>query len=389
MVETPPFDDRRFRDVLGHLPSGVVAITAVAADGEPTGMVVGTFTSVSLDPPLVAFFVDQKSTSFPRMREAGVFCANILSARQEPICRALAARGGQKFVDVEWHPAESGAPILEGAVAWVDCDIDSVSEAGDHFIVIGRVRHLSISTPTIPLLFFQGGFGGFAPGSLALDSRAGLFDSLRTVERVRAGMEALALELGADCFAHALSGGNITVVAAAYAPRGSRTYPRVGFHIPLVPPWAEPFLAWAPAEQLAAWVHQLRQDSRGRYDVDAVYSNILEIREAGWAFTVRTAVEDDGGLLEALVRYGYTPAIERELADLIRSVGKHGDHSSLEELPAGAVRTLCAPVLDSNGQLALMLALHNLPTDLPAKHARTYLERLLELTASATPADPS
>lgn len=389
MIETTPFDGRRFRDVLGHLPSGVVAITAVDSDGEPTGMVVGTFTSVSLDPPLVAFFVDQKSSSFPRMREAGVFCANILSARQEPICRALAARGGQKFAGIEWHPAKSGSPILEDAVAWVDCDIDSVSEAGDHFIVIGRVRDLAINTPTIPLLFFQGGFGGFAPGSLALDSREELFGTLRTVERVRAGMESLALELGADCFAHAVSGGNITVVAAAYAPQRSSTYPRVGFHIPLVPPWAEPFLAWAPAEDMTAWVEMLRQDARGRYDVDDVYSNILEVRKTGWAFTVRTDVEDDAGTLEALVRYGYTPAIERELVDLIRTVGRHGDPNSLDELPAGAVRTLCAPVLDSRGHLTLMLALHNLPADLPAKQARTYLERLLELTRSATPSDPS
>src|SRR3954471_3262495 len=126
MTEQTAFDQRRFRDVLGHLPSGVVAITGIDAGGEPSGMIVGTFTSVSLEPALVAFFVDQNSTSFPRIREAGVFCANILSAQQEPLCRALAAKGGQKFAGVAWQPATSGAPILDGAVAWVDCDIDSV-----------------------------------------------------------------------------------------------------------------------------------------------------------------------------------------------------------------------------------------------------------------------
>jgi flavin reductase (DIM6/NTAB) family NADH-FMN oxidoreductase RutF len=385
MTETAALAARRFRDVLGHLPSGVVAITAVDSDGEPTGMIVGTFTSVSLDPALVAFFVDQTSTSFPRIREAGAFCANILSAQQEPLCRALAAKGGQKFAGVAWQPAGSGAPMLDGAVAWVDCDIDSVGEAGDHYIVIGKVRELGVSTPTIPLLFFQGGFGGFAPGSLALETRGEFFDALRPLERVRSGMEALALEFDADCIAHAVIGQHIVVVAAAYAPRGSITYPRVGFRIPLVPPWAEPFMAWAPDPVRTAWLQRLSEDSRAGYDVDKIRTNLHEIRETGWAFTMPTEVNANDRTLEDLVRYGYTPAIERELADLIRSRGRHGDPRSLDELPPGSVRTLCAPVLDREGNLTLMLALHHLPADLPTSEARHFLDRLLDLAASATP----
>src|SRR5829696_8089433 len=99
------FDDRQFRDVLGHLPSGVVAITGVDPGGEPTGLIVGTFTSVSLDPPLVAFFIAKSSSSFPKVRDSGSFCAKILSARQEPLCRALSTRGGDKFAGVRWNPA--------------------------------------------------------------------------------------------------------------------------------------------------------------------------------------------------------------------------------------------------------------------------------------------
>ncbi|GAA1515811.1 flavin reductase [Nocardioides humi] len=381
------FDQRKFRDVLGHLPSGVVAVTGLADDGNPVGMVVGTFASVSLEPALVAFFVDQRSTSFPRIREAGVFCANVLSARQEPLCRALAARGGDKFAGVEWRPADSGAPMLDGAVAWVDCDIESITSAGDHLIVIGRVRDLGVSTPTIPLLFFQGGFGGWAPMSLAVEARSELYGTLRCVDRVRAGMEALASELEVDCLAHAAHGGNSVAVAAAYAPRRSRTFTRVGSHLPLVPPWGEPFMTWAPQEELEDWLGRLRADRQGRYDVDDVAAHVSEIRRHGWAFTLRSAAADDDRALEDLVRYGYTPAIERDLVDLISTRGRHGDPAAFDNLPTGSVRNLCAPVLDADGRLVLMLALHNLPTDLPTRHARRYLDRLLDLTEAATPAE--
>ncbi|WP_375504164.1 flavin reductase [uncultured Jatrophihabitans sp.] len=376
-------DQRRFRDVLGHLPSGVVAITGVDDDGEPAGMIVGTFTSVSLDPPLVAFFVDQGSTSFPRIRAAGVFCANILSARQESLCRVLAAKGGQKFADVAWQPAGSGAPAIDEAVAWVDCDIESVGAAGDHYLVIGRVRELGVGTPTIPLLFFQGGFGAFAPGSLAIESHGEFLDALRPLERVRDGMTDLAVELGADCIAHAIVERHIVVVAAAYSPRGGVTYPQVGFRTPLVPPWAEPFLAWAPDDMRAGWLQRLAADARAGYDVESIRANMEQIRATGWAFTVRTDHPADDRTLENLVRYGYTPAIERDLTDLIRNRSKHGDVQTLESLPAGAVRTLCAPVLDGAGHLSIMLALHNLPADLQATDVRRYLDGLLELAGSA------
>lgn len=374
------FDDRRFRDVLGHLPSGVVAITGVDPGGEPTGLIVGTFASVSLDPALVAFFIARSSSSFPKVRDSGSFCANILSARQEPLCRALSTRGGDKFAGVRWAPAPSGSPILEDTVAWVDCSIESITEAGDHLIVLGRVQDLGIENPTIPLLFFQGGFGGFAPMALAMDARGVFFDTLRAVDRVRAGMESLARELGVDCLAHAVHGTNTTVVAAAYAPVSSRTSTRVGHQLPLVPPWAEPFLAWAPDDERTAWLERISNDSKHGYDADRVAANIKEIRDTGWAFTTRRAVEDDDRALEDLVRYGYTPAVERALTDLILRRGEHGDPARFDKLPIGAVRNLCAPILDDEGHLTLMLVLHNLPSDLTSKEARTYLERLLEVT---------
>ena len=168
-------DPGHLRHVLGHFPTGVAVVTAAPASG-PAGLAVGSFTSVSLDPPLVAFLPDRSSTSFPAIREAGCFCVNVLAEDQESVCRAFAASGGDKFAGIEWHPAASGQPILNGVVAWIDCDIDSVTEAGDHYIVVGRVREMAVADGRSPLLFFRGGYGGFSPPSLpgsAGDTRSG------------------------------------------------------------------------------------------------------------------------------------------------------------------------------------------------------------------------
>src|ERR1700722_6991549 len=135
MTSPTAFDFKQFRQVLGHYPTGVAVVTAVDGDGQPTGMAVGSFTSVSLDPPLVAFLPDRSSTSFPRIRSASSFCVNVLSAEQEHICRAFAAKGQDKFRGLSWRPAASGAPILDGVVAWIDCEFEAIYETGDHYIV--------------------------------------------------------------------------------------------------------------------------------------------------------------------------------------------------------------------------------------------------------------
>jgi flavin reductase (DIM6/NTAB) family NADH-FMN oxidoreductase RutF len=152
-----------FRHVLGHYPTGVCVITATQADGKPVGMAVGSFTSVSLDPPLVAFFPDRSSSSWPKIEAAGSFCVNILAEHQESLCRTFASSAEDKFVGITHRMSAKGAPILDDVVAWIDCDLYAVHEAGDHFIVLGEVQALDVERPHRPLLFFQGGYGQFWP----------------------------------------------------------------------------------------------------------------------------------------------------------------------------------------------------------------------------------
>jgi flavin reductase (DIM6/NTAB) family NADH-FMN oxidoreductase RutF len=129
-------------------------------------LTIGSFTSVSLDPPLVGFFPGRNSTSWPEIEKAGVFCVNVLSEHQAELCWSFAkeTETGDKFQDIRWRPSSSGSPIIDGVLAWIDCDLENVVEAGDHWFVMGRVRELEVETDHGPMLFFRGKLGGFLGG---------------------------------------------------------------------------------------------------------------------------------------------------------------------------------------------------------------------------------
>lgn len=160
-THTPPFDDAKFRQVLGHFPTGVTVITAVYEDN-PVGLAVGSFASLSLDPPLVLFCPGAQSSSWPKIREAGSFCVNVLGADQEHICRVFASKEPDKFAHIGWEPTvKTGSPRINGVLAWIDCTIEAVLPGGDHDIVVGRVHDLDAEDSSGPLVFYRGGYGGF------------------------------------------------------------------------------------------------------------------------------------------------------------------------------------------------------------------------------------
>ena len=161
--ERAPVDQGEFRRVLGNFASGVTVVTApaTAAEEGPAGFACQSFSSLSLDPPLVAFMVGRTSTSWPRIARAGVFCVNVLGAAQAGLCRAFAVSGADKFAGVAYDDAPvSGAPRLAGTLAWIDCTIHAVHTGGDHLIVVGRVDALGPGdgTDEPPLLFHKGRF---------------------------------------------------------------------------------------------------------------------------------------------------------------------------------------------------------------------------------------
>jgi flavin reductase (DIM6/NTAB) family NADH-FMN oxidoreductase RutF len=155
---TAQFDSARFREVLGYLPTGVVVVTGVDASGEPSGITIGSFVSVSLEPPLVGFFPGLRSRSWPAIAEGKKFCANILSSAQADECWRFAKEPqddtANRFDGLHWTSSPSGMPVLPNAIGWIDCSIESVTEAGDHWFVLGRVETLHIAETTDEAMVF-------------------------------------------------------------------------------------------------------------------------------------------------------------------------------------------------------------------------------------------
>jgi flavin reductase (DIM6/NTAB) family NADH-FMN oxidoreductase RutF len=153
-------DPLLFRRILGAFPTGVTVVATID-DGRPVGLAVGSFFSVSLEPPLVGFCVMTTSSTWPAIERRGTFGVSILADGQTDVCRQLATKEADKFDSLTWSPGPvTGSPLIEGAVGHLDCGLEQQHLAGDHWIVVGRVRHLAAHREEAdPLVFCRGGFG--------------------------------------------------------------------------------------------------------------------------------------------------------------------------------------------------------------------------------------
>jgi len=143
--------------VLGHYPTGVTVVAATTPGG-PEGMTIGSFTSVSLDPPLVSFAAGQDSESWAKMRDAGSFCVNVLAAEQSGTSTVFASKVTDRFAGVSTRSEATGSPVIEGCLAWIDCRTSAIHLAGDHEIVLGEVVAMGTAADVdaMPLVFFKG-----------------------------------------------------------------------------------------------------------------------------------------------------------------------------------------------------------------------------------------
>jgi flavin reductase (DIM6/NTAB) family NADH-FMN oxidoreductase RutF len=288
-----------FRQVLGQYPTGVCVVTAIHPDGEAVGMTIGSFTSVSLDPPLVGFMPERTSNSWERLRECGTrFCVNILSEGQEGIGRIIAARKRNKFDGLNWRRSPAGLPVLTDSCAFIDCALQDVFPAGDHDIVIGRVLTLDVERPFMPLLFFRGGYGSFTP--LTISARdTDLVEQLRLVDIVKPVMENLADKLQTEVTVITRVHHELVVIATVGRAKTAVVPTRVGQRVPFMPPLGGVHAAWADEADRNGWLGRL-PDGLDR----SAYGKVLQlIRERGYSFglghaanaVLETAITPDRG----------------------------------------------------------------------------------------------
>jgi len=350
-------DPRRYREVLGHYPTGVALVTAVDDSGTPVGMIVGSFTSVSLDPPLIAYLPARNSFSYSRISTATSFVVNVLSASQEALCRKFASRVDDKWAGVSWHSSPSGAPILNDAVAWIECSVMQVIEAGDHYIVLGRVNELSVVNPASPLLFFQGGYGRFTIASLVAGSTPELASAIRMAEVLREDIRLLAERFKAACDFFAPVGGDLVYVGSASAPGHERSRPVLGTRIPLLAPLGEQYICWLSEEDQVKWMTrsgvvdpELQQDLHNRLAI---------ARERGWSLS-RIGRDEELPFYEALRQYteeDLLPARERVLREQIVAWSKKYAPVDLDDEEQYSIHSIVVPIRRGSGDVVMSLRL--------------------------------
>lgn len=152
-----------FRQVLGHFPTGVTVVATMDGD-RPVGLAVGSFFSVSLEPPLVGFCVMTTSSTWPVIESCGRFGVSVLADDQTEVCRRLATKDPDKFTGLNWSPAPiTGSPLIDGAVVHCDCTLEQQQLAGDHWIVVGRVAQMAVHRKDAePMVFCRGDYGRFS-----------------------------------------------------------------------------------------------------------------------------------------------------------------------------------------------------------------------------------
>ena len=376
-----PVDPAAYRDVLGHYPTGVTVVTAFDGD-EPVGMVVGTFTSVSLDPPLVAFMPTRGSGTYARLARAESYCINVLAHDQLEVCRTMAVPSDDKFARVSWQHSEHGAPSLDEAVAQIHCTPESQIEAGDHYIVLCRVQALEVKRAVTPLLFFQGGYGGFSPAGMAAKGDADLISAIRLADPARAHVEQLAQSL--QCEAAALVGvgpDELTTAFSAYAGSAEMAEP-LGERIPLIPPIGEAYVAGAATEVVERWLAKVSpQDEEllGQYR-----ARLAAVARNGVAVSVlgeREQHEYDA-LRAALREYGegeLTPAREREFRQLLAQTRCFFEDVELVADRTYTVGGIVAPVRNPEGDISMVLRV----TQLPPKATGEVVEQWIGAVKSA------
>lgn len=376
-------DSRTFRHVLGQYPTGVVVVTATRSTGEPVGMTVGSFTSVSLDPPLVAFLPSKTSSSWNDLRASGDrFCINVLASTQEDVCRSIAMRKVDKFSDIPWTMSSSGNPVVDGAVAYIDCATQQIHDAGDHEIVIGRVLDVAVKSSDFPLLFFRGGYGSFSPLSLAA-ADADLLELLRLVDLARPHMDQLAARLETEVTAVCLVRDELVLAAAAGHAHSSVVPTRVGQRVPFMPPLGSTFAAWGGDAVRERWLGNLG-DGAGARERDEFSRSVDRVRDRGHALGFSHERGAQFETISAQFNLRHPGVSDETLRAAVRTLGDYYNPVSYRDDSRYELRWISAPVFHADGMIAFSLTLWGPPGTIDRHQVDEFVRELSAAASAAT-----
>jgi flavin reductase (DIM6/NTAB) family NADH-FMN oxidoreductase RutF len=372
-------DPQLLREVMGHYPTGVVVVTGCDDDGDLLAMVVGTFSSVSLDPPLVSFMPMKTSRTFARMRECTSLCINILGGEQEDAVLTIARRWENKLDGIDWHRSPLGNPVLDDSVAWIDTRIVDTVEAGDHWIVLCSVEDMSVTNSVSPLIFFQGGYGSFVCTSLMARMDHEILPAIHSAHSARSEVEELASAIGCEVTVYTTVGPDEVAAVLSAAGPGIEVGGDFGKRAPMVPPVGDTYYFAQPPESQNAWVDRLRgaddevkevHRERLRFMVKHGYVFSLLPAEAG-----RSAYD---GVRAATNQYAagrITPSQERNIRQSMENTIVDYRVCEFDDTARYDLGSIVLPVRDRTGVYSATLRLAQLPLGASKADIDTWLDR--------------
>ncbi len=370
-------DQQLFREVTGHYPTGVAVVTGRDADGDILALVVGTFSSVSLEPPLVSFMPMKTSRTFDRMKDCASLCINIVGGEQEREVLTIAQRWENKLDGIDWFASPSGDPVLADSIAWIDTRICETVEAGDHWIVLCAVEDMAVTNPVAPLIFFQGGYGSFVCTSLMARMDHEILPAIHAAHNARADVEALAARIGcAVSVFTAVSADEMASVLSATAPGVDREG-NLAQRIPIVPPIGDTYLFDRPADEQERWIAKLRNCEEAEKNVHR--DRLDFVREHGYlaSFLPAEGQSAYAQMCEATRKYEtgrVTPMQERQIRESIRQTPVDYRARELDNTQRYDVGSLVMPVRDRNGNYTLTLRLAQLPPQATGETIKQWLD---------------
>ncbi|MGC7100610.1 flavin reductase [Amycolatopsis lurida] len=365
----------RWRIAFGQYPTGVTILTSVDEAGEPVGMVVGTFTSVSQNPPLVGFFPARSSTTFPHIQKTGRFRASVLGASHEDLCRLFfSSPRSERFSVGDWEYDEHGIPVLRDAVAWFDATITHVTPAGDHCFVLGEVDNLGIggSGSGMPLIFLRGGYGSFTIPRLEFDL-GHVGGQLRVAAGLSHVVQELAERLDVECVLASLERDSIVVLTAANVRS-----PQLGMAFPFAAPMAPGFCAWSDEDRRLMWQENARH-LLGSVDESLLDEMIEDVHRQGYAVSFGQVMSDQ---FDAVVG---APQVDRDMyAALWGSLVDEYRRFMRSDHPERDVTVVQAPVFGVDGMIELELVVSGFGPNAGAERYRRILRDTLSCSAELT-----
>lgn len=357
-------DPKLFREVLGNYPTGVAVVTGRTSEGELLALVVGTFSSVSLDPPLVSFMPMKSSRTFERLRGAETICINLLSEQQEDLVSTISRRHQNKFEGLDWYSSPNGDPVLKDSVAWIDTRIVNVVEAGDHWIALCAVDGMAVARADSPLLFFQGGYGGFVSTSLMARMDHDISEVVAAVEAIRPCLDQLAARVDGEASLLTMAGRDeLAQVISAVGPGVSRDG-SMSARLPMTPPIGDSIAFSWPEQARERWLAKARNAGE---DAQRLYRERLEyVREHGHLLSYLPSGEAGAydEVTDATERFAsgrLTPAEQRAVHESITQSSVDYSLKQLEQDAIYDVASLVVPVCDAVGEYTLTLRLTQLP----------------------------